>query len=101
LPEVLSRLLQVGQIEWIGLLDRGVGGSLAPTPVSQEPGGFKPVPVAPGLVAGDVPPELSQRILTVMARVYWALWQETRLQHYRDGWSRIGETRESRIRRLS
>jgi hypothetical protein len=36
-----------------------------------------------------------EHILKVMARVYWALWQETRLVEYRDRWSRVGEALEA------
>ena len=61
LPEVLRRLLQAGKVERVSLLDRGVRGSLAPAPVGQEPRGLEPVPIAPGLVAGDVPPKLGER----------------------------------------
>jgi hypothetical protein len=46
-------------LERVSFFDRSEGRSLAPTLVGEELARFEPVGVAPGLVAGDVPPELS------------------------------------------
>jgi len=34
-------------------------------------------------------------LLKAMARVYWELWEDTRLQEYRDRWSNIGSALEA------
>jgi hypothetical protein len=58
-PELLRRPLQRGQVERVAF-QRLEGRSLAPATIGQEPGSLQPVGVAAGLVAGDIPLELSE-----------------------------------------